>query len=224
MILIEIIKMFWSSWWQQQKFTTMSTMDDWAISLAQVPSDGSCFFSSIAVAFNRSTPAWTSNENIREKLRKYWHEYLALGLEAPDYFTPRYVRYMTSVNIDEGDLATYNETARADGKKTFRAVTSLADHVLHSNCWINSTTFGAFLKSLDCSVSVVVLDKELAQPLCVFDELTWKKELYICLWLEGYHYRPIQLHYRGVPQQMCVSRETIRMFMRNCYPDHKNKF
>lgn len=199
-------------------------IDDWAIRLIPVASDGSCFFSSIAIALNDSVEFWKNNKKIKKRLRNHWHSFLKLGLESPDYFTPKFVRYITSASIEEEDLVAYNDIARADDKKTFDTLTSLAEHVLHSDCWIESTTFGAFLKSLDCSVAVVVLDQKIQQPLHVFDELTLNKEFYICLWLHDNHYQPIQLVHQGQDKHICVSRETIQMFMRDCYPDHKNKF
>ncbi|CAM9202239.1 unnamed protein product [Pylaiella littoralis] len=201
-------------------------MTDWAIKLVPVPSDGSCFFSSVAVALNRSTAVWTGDEIIRHRLCVYWQEYLALGLEAeaPDYFTPGCMRYMASVNIDDGDLVSYNENARADGKKTFGTAESLAEHVLRSKCWVDSTTFGAFLKSLDCSVSLVVLDRSVPEPLHMFEELVRDKTFYICLSLENDHYQPIQLVYRGVSLPFCVRRKTIRKFMQDCFPSRENNF
>ncbi|CAN0191923.1 unnamed protein product, partial [Ectocarpus sp. 4 AP-2014] len=71
----------------------------------------------------------------------------------------------------------------------FDSVSRLTEHVLHTNCWIDTGTFGAFLKSLDCSVAVVVIGQELKKPLSVPDELTNNKEFYICLWLEDDHYQ-----------------------------------
>lgn len=100
----------------------------------------------------------------------------------------------------------------------------MAEHVLQSNCWIDTVTFGAFLKSLDGAIAVVVIDHEIKQPLHVFDELTHNKDFYICLWLEDEHYQPIQLVHKGQDLGFCLSRESIQVFMRDCYPNHKNKF
>lgn len=38
---------------------------------------------------------------------------------------------------------------------------------MHSNCWVDTITFGAILKSLDCTVAVVVIDHDIKEPLCL---------------------------------------------------------
>ncbi|CAM9962970.1 unnamed protein product [Ectocarpus sp. 12 AP-2014] len=91
-------------------------MDDWFVRLVPVPSDGSCFFSSIAMTLNESLECWRHNKKITGMLKNHWHNYLQLGLESPDNFTARFIRYLSSVCIGEEDLVAYNETARADGK------------------------------------------------------------------------------------------------------------
>lgn len=199
-------------------------IENWEIRLAPVASDGSCFFSSVAIALNESVEAWTRRDKVVASLKKHWRGYLTLGLECPDNFTQRFIRYMTSVSLEEDDLSAYNNIARADGKKTFDDLASLAKHVLRSDCWVDSTTFGAFLKSLDCCVGVVVLDHALQEPLHVFRDFTRDKELYICLWLQDSHYQPIQLVYKGEYLHLCITRKTIRRFMRDCYPRHQHNF
>lgn len=201
-------------------------MDEWFVRLVTVPSDGSCFFSSIATALNDSVGSWRHNHKITNMLRTHWHNYLNLGLEtqSPDNFTAKFVRYISSVSIGEEDLVAYNEVARADNKKTFQCADDLAEHVLLSSCWVDTVTFGAFLKSLDCAVAVVVIDHELKQPLNMLDALTKDKHFYICLWLQDSHYQPMQLVHKGRELGACVSRETIRQFMGDCYPSHKHRF
>ena len=199
-------------------------VEDWAIRMIPVNSDGSCFFSSIAVSLNESLHAWMHNKKIKNLLKQHWNSFLDLGLESPDYFTPTFVRYITSVSIDQNDLAAYNDIATADNETKIDSVSQLAEHILHSNCWVDTVTFGAFLKSLDCTVAVVVIDHAIKEPLCVSDELTKDKDLYICLWLQNYHYEPMQIVYKGQDLPLCVSRESIRAFMGDCYPRHSHKF
>lgn len=199
-------------------------LEDWAVRLIPVAPDGSCFFSSVAIALNSSVEAWKNNEALTERLRNHWHAYANLGLESPDNFTPRLVRYMASASIDEDDLVAHNDVARADGKPTFDSAGDLAEHVLHSDCWVDSTTFGAFLKSLGCSVAVVVLDQQIRQPLHVFDDLTKDKDLYILLWLDADHYQPMQIVHKDQELGTCVSRKTVKRFMKDCYPKLKERF
>lgn len=199
-------------------------MDEWFVRLVNVPSDGSCFFSSIAVALNDSLESWRHNEKITNILRTHWYNYLKLGLESPDNFTAKFVRYISSVSIAEEDLVAHNEVARADNKKTFQSADDMAEHLLLSDCWVDTITFGAFLKSLDCSVAVVVLDHELKQPLNMPDAVTKNKDFYICLWLQNSHYQPMRLVHKGQEFGACLSREIIRQFMGDCYPEHKNRF
>lgn len=199
-------------------------IEDWAIRLLPVDADGSCFFSSIAIALNESMQSWGKNKKITKILRKHWYSFLELGLESPDNFTSKFVRYITSISIDQDDLETYNNIASADNKGKFDSVTKLAEHVLHTNCWVDTVTFGAFLKSLDCSVAVVVIDHDIKEPLCVFDEVTQNKDFYICLWLQDYHYEPIQLVYKEQDLPLCVSRESILAFMGDCYPKQIHKY
>lgn len=199
-------------------------LNDWAIRLIPVPSDGSCFFSSIAFALNVSVEAWRYNKKIKNMLKHHWHNYLDLGMESPDYFTPSFVRYITSMSIEEDDLVAHNEIASADKRETFDSIDDLAKHILLTNCWVDTTTFGAFLKSLDCSIAVVVLDQEIRQPLYVFEELTKNKDFYICLWLNDDHYQPVQIVNKDQDLSMCLSREAIQMFMADCYPDHRDRF
>lgn len=199
-------------------------MDDWFIRLVPVPSDGSCFFSSIAFALNKSVESWGNNKKLKNILRTHWHNFLDLGLEDPDYFTAKFVRYITSISIDQDDLNCYNDIAVADGNTKIESADDMAEHVLLSNCWVDTTTFGAFLKSLDCLVSVVVIDHEIKQPLYMLNALTKQKEFYICLWLQDNHYQPMQLVYRGQELGAFVSRDVILKFMEDCYPEHKKRF
>lgn len=199
-------------------------IDDWAIRLLPVDADGSCFYSSIAIALNESIQIWGKNKKVKRILRNHWHRFLDLGLESPDNFTPKFVRYITSTHIDQDDLEAYNNIAIADGKAQFDTITELAAYVLNTNCWIDTVTFGAFLKSLGCSVAVVVIDHEVKIPLCVLEELTRNKDFYICLWLQDYHYQPIQLVCKGKDLKLCVSRESILAFMNDCYPTHAHRF
>lgn len=199
-------------------------IDDWAIRLLPVDSDGSCFYSSIAIALNESMQIWGKNKKVKRILRNHWYRFLELGLESPDNFTPKFVRYITSTQIDQDDLEACNNIAIADNNAQFDSIPELADHVLNTNCWIDTVTFGAFLKSLGCSIAVVVIDHEIKEPLCVLEELTHNKDFYICLWLQDYHYQPIQLVYKGEDLQLCVSRESILAFMNDCYPTHARKF
>jgi len=199
-------------------------MEDWAVRLLPVDADGSCFFSSIAIALNESMHSWGKNKKITKILRDHWYSFLELGLESPDNFTSKFVRYITSTSIDQDDLEAHNNIASADDKRKFDSVTKLAEHVLHTNCWVDTVTFGAFLKSLDCSVAVVVIDHDIKEPLCVFDEVVQNKDFYICLWLQDYHYEPIQLVYKERDLPLCVSRESILAFMGDCYPKHLSKY
>lgn len=89
-------------------------IEDWAIRVLPVDADGSCFFSSITIALNESLHAWMHNKKIKKILKQHWHIFLDLGLESPDYFTPTFVRYITSVSIDQNDLVAYNGIATAD--------------------------------------------------------------------------------------------------------------
>lgn len=199
-------------------------IEDWSIRLLPVDADGSCFFSSIAIALNESMQSWGGNKKIKNMLRDHWHRFLELGLESPDNFTPTFVRYITSISIDQDDLEAYNNIASADNKKQFDSIPEMAAHVLSTNCWIDTVTFGAFLKSLECSIAVVVIDHEIKEPLCVLHELAHNKDFYICLWLQDYHYQPIQLVHQGEDLQLCVTRESILAFMGDCYPKHRRMF
>lgn len=199
-------------------------IEDWAIRLLPVDADGSCFYSSIAIALNESMHSWGKNKHIKNLLRNHWHSFLKMGIESPDNFTPTFVRYITSVSIDKDDLEAYNDIASADKKTKFESVAGMAEHVLHTNCWVDTVTFGAFLKSLDCRIAVVVIDHSIKEPLSVFDELTKNKDFYICLWLQDDHYQPIQLVHQGEDLPVCVSRGFILKFMEDCYPKHSHRF
>lgn len=157
-------------------------IEDWAIRLLPVDADGSCFYSSIAIALNESMQSWGKHKKIKGMLRNHWHRFLEVGVESSDNFTPKFVRYITSTSIDQDDLEAYNSIASADNKEHFDSILKLAAHVLNTNCWIDTVTFGAFLKSLGCSIAVVVIDHEIKEPLCVLDELTQNKDVVpICL-------------------------------------------
>lgn len=67
---------------------------------------------------------------------------------------------------------------------------------------------------------LVVIDHEIKEPPCVLHELSHNKDFYICLWLQDYHYQPIQLVHQGEDLQLCVTRESILAFMGDCYPKH----
>ncbi|CAM9962902.1 unnamed protein product [Ectocarpus sp. 12 AP-2014] len=56
------------------------------------------------------------------------------------------------------------------------------------------------------------------------DALTQNTDFYICLWLQNDHYQPMQLVHKGQELGALVTRETVRKFMEDCYPEHVHRF
>lgn len=130
-------------------------------------------------------------------------------MESPDNFTPTFVRYMTSVSIDQFDVDAYNDVASADDKTTFDCLTEMAEHVLHTTCCVDTVTFGAFLKSLDCSIAAVVIHDAITELVERSRRTDAKQRILHLPVATGRPYQPIQLVHKGQDLAMCVSRQSI---------------
>ena len=106
-------------------------MEDWQFETINVPADGSCFFSSIAITMNDSMDRWMSIPRIKKMMMHHWDRYIRLGLENTDDITPKFIRYMSASAMDTDGLDMYNAEASILKKKQFktnRYNTSLYDY------------------------------------------------------------------------------------------------
>lgn len=191
-------------------------MEDWQFETIDVPADGSCFFTSIAIAMNDSMDRWESIPRIKEMMMHHWDRYTRLGLEKTDDITPKFIRYMSASAMDTAGLELYNAEASMLKKKQMKTPEELARYIIHSRCWADHSMIRSFMKSMGYTISIVVFDSSISDTVYMPKEWTHNKELYICLQLEGQHYSPMRLSYKEDKMKLCVDRGVVRKMIHEC--------
>lgn len=205
----------------------------WCASVIDTPRDGSCFFSSIAIAMNDSIDTWYDIEELRIPMEKYWEMYKRDTDETLTEVTPDLVRYMCSLNVDDGILELYNveagyriETEKVKAK-VFETKEDLGKHMRVKTTWGDHASFHSFLKSLNYKCGVVVFDAEIGGMSYLPPEWTKNKKTYICLRRESNHYGVVRLRRKvgdGYENQpLCVSRGNILDMVRTICEFDKKK-
>jgi len=192
-------------------------MDDWGYESISVPSDGSCFFTSISKAMNDSMHKWMDRPNIRDIMNHHFDRYKRINpgnkTNSTQNISQKFIRYMSAAAMDETSLIMHNEEAAVLKSKTFETPEELARHVLYTNCWADQSMIRSFLKSTNYMISVVLFDRRTKKPIFSPREWTFNKTFYICIQLEMNHYTPLRLIFKETPLDMCISRNVIRSLM-----------
>jgi len=197
----------------------------WNYELIPCPSDGSCFFTSIAIALNECVDTWYDIEIIREKMEKYWNDYNKITGETPQSLTQHFIRFMCSKNIDEDSLMIHNveaEFMKDKGDKSariFESVEDFQEHIFDTNCWTDHSIFLAFHKSLGYRLSLIVFDSDVTGVTHFDREWTENKDMYICLRRDGNHYNTIRISKDDTKYELCVSRNTISAMLSDINDD-----
>ena len=131
-------------------------IDDWGFQCISVPADGSCFFTSVAVAMNDSMEKWMAKPRVKAMMKHHWERFNILNLEVTEQITPRFVRYMSASAMDEVSLVMHNEEASVLRKRKFDTPEDLAKHVLDSKCWADQSMIRSFMRSMLYMVSIVI--------------------------------------------------------------------
>ena len=192
----------------------------WNCSIIDTPKDGSCFFTSIAIALNDSESSWQNHDRLRELMKNYWDLYRQETGEAPPGVTPAMVRFMCSLNLDEDSLIIYNaeaeyrrETEHEKNVKIFKKLDDMKRHVRNTNCWADHSIVRAFLKSLKYRCCVVVFDSEVGGMTHLPVEWTKNKDIYICLRRDLNHYRVVRMVWESenkrVEMPLCLPRRDM---------------
>lgn len=138
----------------------------WYVEVLDTPRDGSCFFSSIAMAMNDSLEMWDDIPELRVPMERYWELYREDTGDNLCEVTSDLVRFMCSLNVDEIMLELYNEEAQCRIEtekvkaKKFNTCEEFGRHMRKKSTWGDHATFYAFLKSLDYHCCVIVFDAE----------------------------------------------------------------
>ena len=198
-------------------------MGDWSFEVTSVPSDGSCFFTSVSIAMNDSMKRWILIPTITNALGTHWERYKSFKGQddLQDNITSTFIRFMSASAIDEISLEMYNEDAMVLKLEKFKTPQELARHVISSNCWADQAIIRSFMRSMMYNICVVLFDYRTKKPIFLPKEWTFNKMLYICLMLKGNHYTPIRLVYKETPLDMCVSRQDIKRFMSSYNNEYK---
>jgi len=192
-------------------------MEGWGFHEIEVPADGSCFFTSIAMALNDSHETWAKNEILGKCILHHIERYEGIEEVTLSDITPKFVRYMAACAMDEVGLEMYNQEASLSKRKKFETMEDFAKHILKSRCWADQSILRSFMKALKYQFSIVVFDHDLGKPTYMPSEWTFRKELYTCLHIRNNHYTPIRLALDGETYGLCVSRRVIRNLM-SSYP------
>ena len=194
------------------------------LSKVEVPADGSCFFTSVSIAMYDSIEKWGKSSRMRRYFKHHWSRYITIFPGSNEEMSPKFIRYMAASAMDEDGLLMHNEEAKILKRKEFKTPEELARHILHTDCWADQAIIRSFMKSLHYTVCVVVIDQETQQTIYMPPEWTSRKEFYICVCLEGEHYTPIHVEYRGEKVQMCMDGTTLRYMLENCDIKNSNKY
>ena len=193
----------------------MSDDMPWCAEVLDTPRDGSCFFSSIAMALNDSIHMWYDIDELREPMEKYWEMYKNDTQETLCEVTPSLIRYMCCMSVDNIILELYNaeadwriETEKVKAPK-FKTPQALGCHMRKTTTWGDHAALHAFLKSLNYNCSIIVFDAEFGGMRYFPPEWTKNKKAYICLRYEDYHYGVVRLKKNDEKQLLCVSRRIM---------------
>lgn len=196
----------------------VSTEIPWGAEIIDTPRDGSCFFSSIAIAMNDSLEAWCSVEELRVKMEMYWEKYHQVTKKSLEEVTSDLVRFMCSQNVDDNILEAYNQEAAYrknslgnSGVKIFESTEALGAYMQEKSTWGDQASLHAFLKSLDFECGIVIFDADIGGLVRLPEEWTKDKKAYICLRRQANHYDAVRLCRTDTNTRlsMCVTRECI---------------
>lgn len=200
-------------------------MGEWGAEIIETPRDGSCFFTSIAIAMNDSVEMWCSIDELRTPMEKYWERYLETCREPIAEVTPDLVRFMCAQNIDEDILTMFNEeanyrrTTQKVNAKMFKTKEQLGRHMMKKSTWGDQASLRAFVKSLDFQCAVIIFDDRAGGMIRLPEEWTKDKKAYICLKRERNHYNLIRLSSHRYNLPLCVTREFMLDLLKNVYGD-----
>lgn len=189
----------------------------WCAEVIDTPRDGSCFFSSIAMAMNDSIEMWYEIDELRVPMEKYWEEYRNDTQINLCEVTSDLVRFMCAKNVDKIILDIYNaeaefriETEKVPAKK-FNTTKELGHHMRKTTTWGDHAALHAFLKSLHYHCGIIVFDAEFGGMRYFPPEWTRNKKAYICLRLEGNHYGVVRLKRKDTNEEqlLCVTRDIM---------------
>ena len=195
-------------------------VEDYTVDVIDVQRDGSCFFSVIALAMNESLDIWQDYDFLRNKMEKYWEEYIDLH-EPLCEVTPHLIRYICSINIDIDIFETHCIEAEDRinegelGVEKFENVSEMKEQVLNGKVWGDHSIIRSFFKAFENRCSLVIFDKEFGGVVYFQKEWTRRKDMYICLQREKNHYRAMRLCYKDKKYNMCMNRKQIQHFKRS---------
>lgn len=202
---------------------------EWTVDLIDVPRDGSCFFSSIAISMNESLDLWQENDFLREKMEKYWEEYVREEQVTIVKVTSHLVRYICAVNLNEDIFETYCVEAidRANDNekhvRKFRDMREMAHNVRNGNFWGDHSMIRTFFNAFKTKCSLIIFDVNFGGIVYFQKDWTKNKDMYICLQRDGDHYRAMRLSKNGNRLRMCMSREDVLDFVNTTNEQIENK-
>lgn len=203
-----------------EEIAPTASNSNWEILHISVPADGSCFFRSVAIAMNDCVDTWHRFEDLRRPMELYWESFTESTGQDHDDVTPALLRHMCAVNIDGDILEQYNaeavyrkDTLREAGVVVCKDTGAFKAHVLQPDTWVDHSIFGAFLKSLNFRLGLVVLDPECGGLKYLPPEWTVNKSLYIFLLRKGNHYSVLRLRRDGKDLDLCLPHNTTNEFV-----------
>ncbi len=194
------------------------------LSKVAVPADGSCFFSSVSIAMYDSIQKWGNSARMRRYFKHHWSRYAQIFPGADEEMSPKFIRYMAASAMDKEGLLMHNEEAKILKRKQFDTPEEFARCILHTNCWADQAIIRSFMKSLHYTVCVVVVDEESRQTVYMPPEWTRRKEFYLCVCLDGEHYTPINVEYKGEKVEMCMNRDELKNMLESCDIKNSNEY
>ena len=159
-------------------------------SIVAVPGDGSCFFTSLAIAIEHSVDDWKKIDDLRSRMKMWWDKH------GQQRFSAGLVRFMCASNVDENILELYNaEAALSRKRQTLATTTDLSEHMMQSTTWGDHASLFAFVKSLDYVCGVLIHNTDLKDKFVYLPpEWTRNKVRYIVLKYKGHRVSHYELY------------------------------
>ena len=186
--------------------------EKWSVEVIDIPRDGSCFFTALALSINESLELWQTVDPLYTMMKTYWREYEKETGQELQQVSANLVRFMCACNVDDLAIEFYNADIQQIPKgKRVQSARELQSHFLNKSTWGDSVALYCFLKSLDFQCGVIILDPDLEGGIVALDKSWIKdKKLYIMLVRRNYHYELVRLggwgNKSGYP---CLTRDTL---------------
>jgi hypothetical protein len=171
---------------------------EYSVTVLSVPRNGSCFYTSIAMALTDGVDLWS--RRVRSLLRQNWQKYIRMRRMTGCtenmsimQIDSDFVRFIAASNLVKDDLDTYNNLCMDEGGEVFETIEQVQDDVTFNNAWANLVIIRALLRGLQFTIGLIIFDAEEGKVAPLPLEWTQDKDQYVLLELKDLHYSVVRL-------------------------------